>query len=412
MSKQKPVGKIRAAILNWFGVPIMPTDELQWWIGGGGSIAGKTVNVNSTLQLSTAWACVSLKAETVSTLPLKVYERMPDGTRRVAADHPIYALLCRSPNAEMTPSRMMLQVVASLCLWGNAYVEKVYMGSRLVALQPLLPQNVRVKRLPNNGALVYVETVKGVRREITEDQMLHLRGFGLDGVIGLAPMYAGAETLGAAIAANESSSKMFKQGMQSSGYLSTENQLKPEQREKVRESIERFSGSEKAGKTMVLENGFKYYGISMNPEVAQLLETRSFNVEEVCRLFRVPPFMVGHLDKQSSWASSTEGMMLNFLTNTLRPMLVNIEQEIARSLIPAKDFERFFVSFNVEGLLRADSKGRSEFYNSAVNNGWMSRNEVRAKEDLPPIAGGEVYTVQSALIPLDQVGKNYGGSAQ
>lgn len=409
MSKDsKPVGIVKAALLNWLGVPISPTDDLTWWMGGGGSsAAGKSVTVNSALQLSTTWACVRLVSETVSTLPLKIYERLPDGSRQVANNHPLYALLCRSPNIEQTPSRFMLQIVASICLWGNAYVEKIYIGSRLVSLQPIKPQTVKPERNKTTGALEYVVMEAGKTRTISEKNMMHLRGFGLDGVVGLSTVSVGKETFGAAQAADEASSKVFANGLQSSGFLSTEATLKPDQRDKVRGSIEKFSGSKNAGKIMVLENGFEYHGITMNPEAAQLLQTRAFAIEEICRWFRVPPFMVGHLDKQSSWASSVEGMNLQFLSNTLRPLLVNIEQEIARCLIGAADFEKYFVSFAVEGLLRADSTGRSNFYNAAVNNGWMSRNEVRSKEDMPPVAGGDIYTVQAALIPLDQVGRNF-----
>jgi len=406
---QKPVGKVRAAILNWFGLPVLPTDDLNWWRPATTS-SGKTVTVDSALQLSATWACVRLVSETVSTLPLKIYERMPDGSRQTASSHPLYDILCRSPNTEMTPSRFMLQVVASICLWGNAYVEKRYIGSRLVDLNPIKPQTVRVKRL-DNGALSYVVTENGITRTIAESKMMHIRGFGLDGMLGLSIIATGRETFGAAGAAEEAAAKVFSTGMQTSGYISTEASLKPEQREKIRQSIERFSGSKNAGRVMVLEHGMTYQGISMNPEAAQMLQTRAFGIEEICRLFRVPPFMVGHLDKQSSWASSTEAMNLQFLSNTLRPLLVNVEQEITRCLLPASDAERYFVSFNVEGLLRADSKGRTEFYNSALNNGWMSRNEVRQKEDLPPIAGGDIYTVQSALIPIDKVGSNYNGGA-
>ena len=191
--------------------------------------------------------------------------------------------------------------------------------------------------------------------------------------------------------------------------LSAEGKLTPDQREAIRVNMGKFMGSKNSGKLLVLENGMQYHGITMNPEAAQMLETRTFEIEEICRWFRVPPFMVGHLNKQSSWASSTEGMNMQFLTNTLRPMLVNIEQEIARCLIGVAESEKYYVEFGVEGLLRADSKGRAEYYASALNNGWYNRNEVRRKENEAPIAGGDIYTIQSALIPLDKVGTNYKG---
>ncbi|MDU4094016.1 MAG: phage portal protein, partial [Pantoea sp.] len=165
-----------------------------------------------------------------------------------------------------------------------------------------------------------------------------------------------------------------------------------------------FTGSRNAGKIMVLEGGLKYQNVTMNPEAAQMLESRAFSIEEICRWFRVPPFMVGHADKQSSWASSVEGMNLQFLTNTLRPLLVNIEQEIARCLLDGDD--DLFAEFSVEGLLRADSAGRAAYYTTALQNGWMSRNDVRRLENMPPIEGGELYTVQLNLTPLEDLKQN------
>ncbi|KAB7710718.1 phage portal protein, partial [Plesiomonas shigelloides] len=191
---------------------------------------------------------------------------------------------------------------------------------------------------------------------------------------------------------------------QSTGFLSSENALNKEQRERLRKSLQSFIGSKNAGKLMVLENKLSYQNVTMNPEAAQLLESRAFSIEEICRWFRVPPFMVGHMTKQNSWAASVEGMNLLFLTNTLRPLLVNIEQEIARCLLG--DDEDYFAEFSVEGLLRADSAGRAAYYTTALQNGWMSRNDVRRLENLPPIPGGDIYTVQLNLTPLEDLKKN------
>jgi len=181
------------------------------------------------------------------------------------------------------------------------------------------------------------------------------------------------------------------------------NKNEPKPPSGVRGYMQAFTGSRNAGKIMVLEGGLKYQNVTMNPEAAQMLESRAFSIEEICRWFRVPPFMVGHADKQSSWASSVEGMNLQFLTNTLRPLLVNIEQEISRCLL---DDDELFAEFSVEGLLRADSAGRSAYYTTALQNGWMSRNDVRRLENLPPIEGGELYTVQLNLTPLEDLKKN------
>ncbi|WP_121412671.1 phage portal protein [Pseudomonas aeruginosa] len=408
MGNKKKPGRIKSALLDWLGVPISLTDGAFWQEWFGTSASGKHVTVDKALQLSTVWACVRLLSESVSTLPLKLYRRLPDGSREPAKDHPLFRLLCRSPNAEMTPQRFMLMVVASICLRGNAFVEKKMVGNRVIALVPLLPQCMRVKR-EDNGRLRYTYTENGVERDIPERNLMHIRGFGLDGVCGMLPVTMGRDIFGSAMSAEEAAAKVFAQGMQASGILSGDTVLTPKQREDLRNSLSAFMGSQNAGKIMVAEAGLKYQGITMNPEAAQMLESRSFNVEEMCRWFRVPPFMVGHMDKQSSWASSVEAQNLHFLTNSLRPLLVNIEQEITRCLIGEADAEEFFAEFAVEGLLRADSAGRAAWYNTALQNGWMSRNEVRRLENLPPIKGGDVFTVQSALVPLEQLGATAGG---
>lgn len=403
MKKNKQPGKVKSALLNWLGVPISLTTGTFWeeWLGMSSS--GKVVSADKAIHLSAVWACVRLLSESVSTLPLKIYARQADGSRKPATDHPVYQVLCRRPNLEMTPSRFMLMLVASICLRGNAFIEKKMIGSKLVSLVPLLPQNMVVKRL-ENSRLEYTYTENGQKRVIPEKNLMHIRGFGLDGVCGMMPMREGRDVIGAAMAVEESAAKIFENGLQSSGFLSAEQALDAEQRERLRGYMQAFTGSKNAGKIMVLEGGLKYQNVTMNPEAAQMLESRAFSIEEICRWFRVPAFMVGHADKQSSWASSVEGMNLQFLTNTLRPLLVNIEQEISRCLLDGDD--DLFAEFSVEGLLRADSAGRSAYYTTALQNGWMSRNDVRRLENMPPIEGGDLYTVQLNLTPLEDLKQN------
>lgn len=407
MNKNKQPGRVKSALLNWLGVPISLTTGTFWEEWFGTSSSGQVVTADKAMRLSAVWACVRLLSESVSTLPLKIYERQADGSRKAATNHPAYSVLCRRPNSEMTPSRFMLMVVASICLRGNAFVEKKYIGQKLVSLVPLLPQNMVVKRL-DSGALEYTYTENKTKRVIPVKNIMHIRGFGLDGVCGMMPMMAGRDVIGAALAVEQSAAKIFENGIQSSGFLSSDTALNDDQRARLRSYMQAFTSSKNAGKIMVLEGGMKYQGVTMNPEDAQMLESRSFSIEEICRWFRVPPFMVGHADKQSSWASSVEGMNLQFLTNTLRPLLVNIEQEISRCLLDSDD--ELFAEFSVEGLLRADSAGRSAYYTTALQNGWMSRNDVRRLENLPPIEGGEIYTVQLNLTPLDQLRENNVGA--
>lgn len=409
MKKNKQPGRVKSALLNWLGVPISLTTGTFWQEWYGTSSSGKVVTADKAIQLSAVWACVRLLSESVSTLPLKIYLRQADGSRKPATEHPAYQVLCRRPNLEMTPSRFMLMLVASICLRGNAFVEKLFIGNKLVSLVPLPPQNMVVKRL-DTGRLEYTYTQDGKKRVIPERNLMHIRGFGLDGMCGMMPMMAGRDVIGAAMAVEESAAKIFENGLQSSGFLSADNALDKEQRERLRGYMQAFTGSKNAGKIMVLEGGLKYQNVTMNPEAAQMLESRSFSIEEICRWFRVPPFMVGHTSKQSSWASTLEGMNLQFLTHTLRPLLVNIEQEISRCLLNGE--EDLFAEFSVEGLLRADSAGRSAYYTSALQNGWMSRNDVRRLENLPPIDGGDIYTVQLNLTPLEQLGKDGGSNGE
>jgi len=403
MGKNKQPGRVKSALLNWLGVPISLTTGTFWQEWFGTSSSGKVVTADKAMQLSAVWACIRLLSESVSTLPMKVYRREADGSRKLAQDHPAYQVLCRRPNLEMTPSRFMLMVVASICLRGNAFIEKKMIGRKLVALNPLLPQNMVVKRL-DTGQLQYTYTEDGKKRVIPVDRMMHIRGFGLDGVCGMMPLSSGRDVFGAAIAVDESAAKIFENGLQTSGYISSKVALNKEQRERLRTYLAAFAGSKNAGKMMVLEGDLSYQNVTMNPEDAQMLESRAFSIEEICRWFRVPPFMVGHVTKQSSWASSVEGMNLIFLTNTLRPLLVNIEQEISRCLLDSD--EDYFAEFSVEGLLRADSVGRAAYYTTALQNGWMSRNDVRRLENLPPIPGGEIYTVQLNLTPLEDLKQN------
>ncbi|MDE1487880.1 phage portal protein [Xenorhabdus bovienii] len=388
------------------GVPIGLLDGAFWQEWNGISSSGQTVSADKALQLSTVWACVRLISETVSTLPLKIYQSQDDG-RELAKNHPVYPILCNRPNLEMTPSRFMLMVVASLCLRGNAFIEKKFIGNKLVALIPLLPQNMNVRRLRNGDIeYTYADSTgenQGERRIIPAKNMMHIRGFGIDGLSGLIPIKTGRDVIGAALSTDESAAKVFENGLQSSGFISANADLTGEQIDGIRQHVKTFTGSKNAGKMMVLPGDLKYHNITMNPEAAQLLQSRAYSVEEICRWFRVPPVMVGHSTKQSSWASSLEGMNMQFLTNTLRPLLVNIEQEISRCLLDSDS--DYYAEFNVEGLLRADSAGRASYYATALQNAWMSRNEVRRKENLPPIAGGDVYTVQLNLTPIDLLGE-------
>lgn len=378
---------------------------MQSTVGGSDSYSGEVVNQQTAMQIATVWACIRLIAETIATLPMIMYERDAKGGRNVARDHWLYRLLHDQPNANMTAVEFWECVVSQLCLWGNAYVLKTYMGNRIVSLDPLKPSLMQVKT-DVNGDLFYVYTTASGLKTFTEKEIWHVKGFGIDGLVGLSPVSYARNSLGAAIATDRASGKLFANGMRAGGALTMAGILLPEQRKQIRESMaEQLAGTANTGKLMVLEGGSTYQSLSMNPDDVQMLETRAFQVEEICRWFRVPPFMIGHSEKSTSWGTGLEQQMIGFLTFALRPYLTRLEQGIKKNLLPPPDRVKFFGEFSIEGLMRADSAGRAALYSSGGQNGWMTRNEIRELENRPPVTGGDELTVQSNLMPITLLGK-------
>lgn len=402
----KPPGRIKQALLQWLGVNIDPSDRQTMERLFGGTWAGKRIGYDGALQLSAVWACVRLISETIATLPIGFYLRKPDGSRKMATTHALYSILHSQPNANMAAITFWEAVVASMLLWGNTYVEIKRMGDRVVALNFLMPERMKVTK-GENGLLVYEYVDYGIAgrvRKISRDDMMHIPAFSVDGLCGLSPVAYGAQVLSTATVTDEASAKMFSKGMRASGFLKSKELLKQSQRDQLRESIERFTGNANPGGTMVLEADMDYKPLSMNPDDAQLLESRAWNVEELCRWFRVPPFMVGHAEKSTSWGTGIEQQMIGFITFVLRPWCVRIEQAINRSLLTAAEKGRYFAEFALEGLLRGDSAARAAFYAVMIEKGVLTRDEVRALENWPAMGGNAaVLTVQSAVVPLDSI---------
>ena len=367
--------------------------------------AGKSVTIDSALQLATVWACVRLLSETVATLPFMLYRTGADDSRTIATDDPLYALIHDAPHADYTAVEFWEGVTLSLCLWGNAYAKKETLGSRLVALTPLRCDLMTVSRAANGGREYRYNDPAG-RRVYSEDEIFHVRGFGGAGDVGLSPITFARQSLGTAMAADEFAGAMFANGARPTGVMTIDKVLNAEQRRQFNENIiAPFVGSEHAGGVMLLEAGVKFQAVTMTPEDSQFLQTRAFHVEEICRWFRVPPFMVGHTEKTSSWGAGLEQQLIGFLTFSLRPYLSRVEQAVSRSLIPAARRSTLKPEFKVEGLLRTDSAARAAFYSVMVQNGIMTRNEVRRRENLPPLAGGDDLTAQSQNVPLGQSGQ-------
>lgn len=404
--EQKKPGKIRAAILNWLGVPVGLTDGAFWSeYYGGDSSSGASVSDKSVLKLSAAWSCTRLISETIATLPLSIYERTATG-KRVARDHPLHFILHDQPNADTTTSVQMEALVASMLLRGNGRCEKLMRDGRLVGLKFLNPDRLAlVVTSSGRKEWHYREDSRTEPRVIPADRIWNVPGFSLDGVSGVSVISYGSEVFGSAISADRAANGAFKRGLMPTVALSYPQQMRPEQRDEGRRALESLSGSVNSGRPIILEGGTEVHSIGIKPTDAQLLESRTFSVEEVCRWFRVPPHMVGHSEKSTSWGTGIEQQMIGFLTFTIGPWLKRIEQAISKDLLSPADRLRYYPKFSVEGLLRADSAARASFYSSMVNNGIMTRDEVRELEDKPPMGGNAaVLTVQTAMAPLDSVG--------
>ena len=378
----------------------------------GGSSSGKVVTERSAMQMTAVYACVRILSEAIAGLPLHMYRYKDDGGKEKALDHPLYLLLHDEPNPEMSSFVFRETLMTHLLLWGNAYAQIIRNGKgEVVALYPLMPNKMTVSR-DETGQLYY--TYQKSQEELPKDNtytvtlhpsdVLHIPGLGFDGLVGYSPIAMAKNAIGLAIATEEYGSKFFANGAAPSGVLEHPGTIKDPQR--VRESwMSQFGGSANSNKIAVLEEGLKYTPISISPEQAQFLETRKFQINEIARIFRVPPHMVGDLEKSSF--SNIEQQSFEFVKYTLDPWVVRWEQSIQRTLLTPEEKKTYFVKFNVEGLLRGDYQSRMSGYATARQNGWMSANDIRELENLdriPAEDGGDLYLVSGNMLPLNKAG--------
>lgn len=406
---EKP-GRFKAALLGWLGVDWRTLDST---VPAGTDTAGQNINPNSVLTLSAAWACTRIIAESIGTLPLHLYERTSSG-RRLATEHPLYRIIHSSPNAEATASTYWEAKTAALLNQGNGLSEKQYFNGRLVGLKFLAPNRLTRRRLASGEIQFWYTEDTGKQRPVLNSSLFHVPGFSLDGRWGISAISQGARVFGSALAAAQAANSTFEKGLQPAVYFKMERTLKPEQRTEFRKNLKEIRGSMQAGNAPLLEGGMDAEAIGINPKDAQLLESRAFSVEEVCRWYLVDPSMVGHGGKDSNWGTGLEQKMIRFITFTLRPWLTRIEQAINKSLLAPQDQGRYYAEFSIEGLLRGDAAARAALYSVMVNNGIWSRDEVRVKENMPARGGNaDVLTVQSAMVPLDMIGtQNDGDTAR
>ncbi len=382
--RDKPQDSVSAAPMFYFGT----------------SGSGKSVTAQTAIQLSTVYACVRVISETVASLPLGVYEATDDGNQK-AADHPLYRLLHDEPNTEMTSFVFREVMLAHLLLYGNSYSQIIRSGKNsIVGLYPLLPDHMDVDR-DSKGNLTYTYTTSdGKTVVIKPTDMLHIPGLGFDGVMGYSPIALEKSAIGLGLASEEYGSKFFSNGARPSGILTHPNTVKNPRA--IRDSWNSaYGGSTNANRVAILEEGMTFTPLSIPNNEAQFLETRKFQVEEICRIFRVPPHLVGDLEHATF--SNIEHMSIDFAVHTIRPWLVRIEQAMNRALFSDQEKGKFYVQFNIDGLMRGDYKSRMEGYAIARQNGWMSANDIRQLENQNPIPaekGGDAYLVNGNMISI------------
>lgn len=378
----------------------------------GGSSAGKNVNERSAMQMTAVYSCVRILAEAVAGLPLHLYRYKEDGGKERAIDNNLYHLLHDEPNKEMSSFIFRETLMTHLLLWGNAYAQIIRNGKgEVVALYPLMPNKMQVDR-DENGELCYIytrnsdeaKTMEGVTVYLTPRDVLHIPGLGFDGLVGYSPIAMAKNAIGLAIATEEYGAKFFANGAAPSGVLEHPGTIKDPSR--LRENWNStFGGSANSGKVAVLEEGMKYTPISISPEQAQFLETRKFQIDEIARIFRVPPHMVGDLEKSSF--SNIEQQSLEFVKYTLDPWVIRWEQSLSRALLNEDEKRKYFFKFNLEGLLRGDYESRMSGYATARQNGWMSANDIRELENMDKISaedGGDLYLINGNMLPLNKAG--------
>ena len=376
----------------------------------GASSSGRRVTERTAMQMTAVYSCVRILSETLASLPLHIYESSETNSRK-AFKHPLYKLLHDEPNPEMTSFIFRETLMTHLLLWGNAYAQIIRNGKgEVLALYPLMPDRMRVDR-DEYGQLYYEYMLSdsdanakesGAVRLSTQD-ILHIPGLGFDGLVGYSPIAMAKNAIGMAIATEEYGAAFFANGATPSGILTHPGVIKNP--EAMRESWSKGFGGRNSHKVAILEEGMNYTPISIAPNEAQFLETRKFQLNEIARIFRVPPHMVGDLEKSSF--SNIEQQSLEFVKYTLDPWVSRFEQAMTRRLLTDDEKKKYYIKFNVDGLMRGDYQSRMNGYATARQNGWMSANDIRALENLDLISdeeGGNLYLINGNMLPLKNAG--------
>lgn len=370
----------------------------------GATSSGKIVNEQTAMQTTAVYACVRILAEAIASLPLHTY-RYADNGKEKAIDHNLYQLLHSEPNPEMTSFVFRETLMGHLLIWGNAYAQIIRDGrGKVIALYPLMPDKMTVER-NKNGELYYLYNKDGMLYPLRSYEVLHIPGLGFDGLVGYSPIATAKNAVGMVIATEEYGAKFFANGANPGGVLEHPGIVKDPS--KIRESWNNvYKGSSNAHRIAVLEEGMKFQSIGIPPEQAQFLETRKFQINEIARIFRVPPHMVGDLEKSSF--SNIEQQSLEFVKYTLDPWVIRWEQAMQRSLLLPKEKSEYFIKLNVDGLLRGDYQSRMNGYSIGIQNGFFCPNDIRELENMnliPDEKGGNKFLCNGNMVDLAHAGK-------
>lgn len=379
----------------------------------GRTTSGKPVNETTAMQTTAVYACVRILSEAIASLPVHVYQYKDGGGKEMVIDHPLYQVLHDEPNPEMTSFVFRETLMSHLLIWGNAYAQIIRDGAgRVLGLYPLLPNKMDVQR-DDKGEIYYVYSRSSDENpnfkeygdiKLKKEDVLHIPGLGFDGLIGYSPIAMAKNAVGMTLACEEYGASFFANGANPGGVLEHPGVLKDPS--KVRDSWNAvYRGTSNAHKIAVLEEGMKYQQVGIPPEEAQFLETRKFQINEIARLYRIPPHMVGDLEKSSF--SNIEQQSLEFVKYTLDPWVIRWEQSLQKALLLPGEKGKYFIKLNVDGLMRGDYQSRMNGYSIGRQNGWLSANDIREMEDMNPLSdeeGGNLYLINGNMCKLSDAG--------
>lgn len=357
------------------------------------SSSGVNVTVDKALAVATVFSCLQVKAEGVAQVPLKIHKSLADGKHEVASDHNVHKLISIKPNHWQTPFEFVENLMFQAGLVGNFYAFKNKSRGKILSLLPFEPGTV-ITEVDQKRNLQYKVTIDGEQRTIPADMMWHVKGPSWRTYIGMEAVKYAREAIGLAINIEESQNKLHASGVQTSGIYSVDGALNQKQATDLMQWIETRIGGSNRHKPLVVDRGAKFTPISMSGADAQTIENRRFQIEEICRAFRVMPIMIGQADKAATYASA-EQMFLAHVIHTLMPWYTRIEQSINMNLLTDQDISSgYYAKFNANALMRGAAKDRAEFYDKMYRMKAFSPNQILALEDMNPYDGGDEYYIE------------------